>query len=333
MANYVLLFSLFSFFIIFFKREKITKKLGIIDKPDKKRKFHKIETSTIAGILLGAILIPFFLIFKDLYKVNNSLIFLSILYVIALGVSGIFDDIKNINANKKFFIFITSTFILVLLNEILVVEKIYFEYFDKDIYLFGTSIIFTVFCVLLLINSLNLIDGKNGIFLSYIAFLFIIFFYQNNVYFNLYIILIFVLIFFNVKGEFFSGNAGTNIGSTFFAIITLYYYNTKQIMPISGDILTAEIIFLIFIIPGIDMLRVFLERFVKNKHPFAPDNNHLHHLMCNVINEKIVFIPYTLLFSSPYIVSLLINMENLYIITISILVYSLILMYLRKIKN
>ena len=131
MANYVLLFSLFSFFIIFFKREKITKKLGIIDKPDKKRKFHKIETSTIAGILLGAILIPFFLIFKDLYKVNNSLIFLSILYVIALGVSGIFDDIKNINANKKFVIFITSTFILVLLNEILVVEKIYFEYFDK----------------------------------------------------------------------------------------------------------------------------------------------------------------------------------------------------------
>ena len=104
-------------------------------------------------------------------------------------------------------------------------------------------------------------------------------------------------------------------------------------MPISGDILTAEIIFLIFIIPGIDMLRVFLERFVKNKHPFAPDNNHLHHLMCNVINEKIVFIPYTLLFSSPYIVSLLINMENLYIITISILIYSLILMYLRKIKN
>ena len=92
-----------------------------------------------------------------------------------------------------------------------------------SMYLFGTSIIFTVFCVLLLINSFNLIDGKNGIFLSYIAFLFIVFFYKNNIYFKFYIILIFILIIFNVKGVFFSGNSGTNIGSTFFAIITLYF--------------------------------------------------------------------------------------------------------------
>lgn len=333
MGNYILLFSLFSFFIIFFKKDKITKKLGIIDKPDKKRKLHKKETSTIAGILLGVLLIPFFLILKELYQVNNSLIFFSIMYVFVLAISGIFDDIKNISANQKFIIFIISTFILILLNESLVVEKIYFEYFDKYIYLFGTSIIFTVFCIILLINSFNLIDGKNGIFLSYIAFLFIIFFFQNNIYFKIYIILIFILIIFNVQGKFFSGNSGTNIGSAFFAIITLYYYNTKQIMPISGNILTAEIIFLIFIIPGIDMLRVFAERFAKKKHPFAPDNNHLHHLMCNIINEKIVFIPYSILFSLPYITSLVITIENLYIISIYILIYLLILIYLKKIKN
>ena len=57
-------------------------------------------------------------------------------------------------------------------------------------------------------------------------------------------------------------------------------------MPLSNKILTAEKIFLIFIVPGLDMFRVFIERFINNKHPFSPDTNHLHHLMCNVFNEK-----------------------------------------------
>lgn len=333
MEKYITFFSLFSFLIIFFNKNKITKKLGILDKPDKIRKLHKKNTSTIAGILLGIIIIPFILLFKDLYQANNYLIFFSIIYVILLGISGVFDDKKSIKANKKFIIFVSSTFFLVLLNENLLVEQIYFEFFDKYIYLFGASIFFTVFCILLLINSFNLIDGKNGIFLSYIAFLFIIFFFQKSIIFNVCVILIFVLLFFNIKGYFFSGNSGTNIGSSFFAIVTLFFYNTEQIMPLSNKILTAEKIFLIFIVPGLDMLRVFIERFINNKHPFSPDTNHLHHLMCKVFNEKIVFLPYTILSCLPYTISLLTDLHDLHVILGFVLVYLFMFVYLRKFKK
>ena len=109
MEKYIFIFFFsFSFLVIFFYKNKITKKLGILDKPDKIRKLHKKNTSTIAGILLGIIIIPFILLFKDLYQANNYLLFFSITYVILLGISGIFDDIKSIKANKKFIIFISS---------------------------------------------------------------------------------------------------------------------------------------------------------------------------------------------------------------------------------
>ena len=60
MINSYLILSLITFSIIFIYKKQITEKLGIIDKPDKKRKLHKQKTSTIAGLLLSIILIFFF---------------------------------------------------------------------------------------------------------------------------------------------------------------------------------------------------------------------------------------------------------------------------------
>ena len=49
------------------------------------------------------------------------------------------------------------------LSEILLIKKIYIELLDKDIYLGKFSILFSILCIALLINSLNLIDGINGL--------------------------------------------------------------------------------------------------------------------------------------------------------------------------
>ena len=50
--------------------------------------------------------------------------------------------------------------------------------------------------------------------------------------------------------------------------------------------LTVNSIFLIMILPGIDMLRVFIKRILNKKLPFAPDKNHIQHILIKSLPYK-----------------------------------------------
>ena len=50
--------------------------------------------------------------------------------------------------------------------------------------------------------------------------------------------------------------------------------------------LISEEIFLLMMIPGIDMFRLFVERIARKKNPFKGDRNHLHHILLNSFSEK-----------------------------------------------
>ena len=84
----------------------------------------------------------------------------------------------------------------------------------------------------------------------------------------------------------------------------------------------AEDIFILFIIPGIDMLRVFIERIYKKKSPFQSDTNHLHHiLLLKYKKNKIVYVIYSLLIAIPILLNFLFTNKQLYIIIITIIFY------------
>ena len=55
----------------------------------------------------------------------------------------------------------------------------------------------------------------------------------------------------------------------------------------NNDIIYTEEIFLIMMLPGIDMLRLFIIRITNKKNPFKPDKHHLHHLLSNKLNSNI----------------------------------------------
>ena len=46
----------------------------------------------------------------------------------------------------------------------------------------------------------------------------------------------------------------------------------------------ADEIFLIMMIPGIELVRLAVSRLLNKKHPFSPDRNHIHHIMLNKFN-------------------------------------------------
>ena len=66
--------------------------------------------------------------------------------------------------------------------------------------------------------------------------------------------------------------------------LQIYSYHQYQI-----DMHHDEI-FLIMSVPGLDMFRLFLMRLINGKHPFKPDNFHLHHLMGKIFNKFQTFI-------------------------------------------
>ena len=91
---------------------------------------------------------------------NIEFTFFFSIYIITLF--GIIDDKLEIRPNYKllFFIFLFNIF---LINNYLIINNLKFSSFKYEFNLGYFSIIFTIFCSLLLINAVNMSDGINGL--------------------------------------------------------------------------------------------------------------------------------------------------------------------------
>ena len=283
----LLIFTTLIEITLFSNAKIIGHKLNLIDKPDNIRKLHKSPTPTLGGPVFFFLLSFIFFVLK-LYEINifnwSTLIILFLVTTL-----GIIDDIFNIKPNLKL-LSISIIFILFFTqNPDLVVNELRFSSFSYVLNLNIFAIPFTILCCLLLINALNMTDGKNGLCgsIQIIILSFLIFFILKNEYeihsnikmYNLNIILIFfyilfllIFLFFNFKGLIFLGDSGSYLGAF---LIMYFILNTYQ----DNTFLNVEQILLLLILPGIDMLRVFIERIINNKNPFIGDNNHFHHII------------------------------------------------------
>lgn len=56
------------------------------------------------------------------------------------------------------------------------------------------------------------------------------------------------------------------------------------------DNIKSDQIFLLMLIPGIDMFRLFLFRIFHKRNPFSADKNHMHHILLERLNSFKTFI-------------------------------------------
>ena len=84
--------------------------------------------------------------------------------------------------------------------------------------------------------------------------------------------------FFIFKGKYFIGDSGSLSISTFIGLLIILNYNLEY-LDIKTNLFNAEDIFILMAFPGLDMIRVFLERLIKKKNPFHPSREHLHHYL------------------------------------------------------
>jgi len=334
-SNLILLFFIFInlFFLINFSKIKIFH-LNI-DNPDNKRKFHSQPTPLAGGILIFFNLIIYWLIYKFLdtniesevfFNNENSLDYF-ILTSSFIFLLGFIDDRINLKANFKFLILTLVILTLLFLDNNLLINNIKFSFHERVFSLDTFAIFFSVFCFLVFINAFNMFDGINlqsGLY-SILIFFCIIFFYSNSLLIKILIISLIFFSYLNFKNKTFLGDSGSLLISFIIGYLFIKLYNLNYINY-------ADEITLYMIIPGLDLIRLFIFRIFNKKNPLSSDRNHLHHILINKFSfKKTLFIIFILIFM-PIILNHL-GFYKLITILITILAYSILLYISKKTKT
>ena len=336
MIFYSIILVVLNFFILFFFQH-ISNKFKIVDEGDGIRKFQKRPVSLLGGtlILLNILVIIFLdfflgnnLIFDDFINTNREL-FTFITGIISFYLFGLFDDKYKLSANYKLLISAFFILLFILIDNNLNILTLKFSFLNHVIELKSFSIFFTLLCFLLFINALNMFDGINCQVGSYCIFIFSIIFYKNvlpELCLTIIISLLFFLIL-NFRSKIFLGESGVLI----LAFIIGYIFVKSS--NIQNNIFSADEIFMIMALPGIDMLRLFLIRIYNGKHPFSSDTNHIHHLISKHYTNTKTFI---IIFSYILVTTIIyfyIDFKLEYLIGYIILYFLIIFLLTKKIKN
>jgi UDP-GlcNAc:undecaprenyl-phosphate GlcNAc-1-phosphate transferase len=325
--------SYFSFiiiinFLIFYFYEPISKLYNVFDYPDHKRKIHIHPVPLLGGLFLlinlGLILFInyyFILIFDNSYFSSIKSFYFFYLIIFLFFFIGLIDDKLKLNANLKLIITTLSIIISLYFDKEILLNSLNFSFYNKIIYLGDFNYFITVLCFLLFINAFNMLDGINGQASCYAIFIFIIFILKG-ILVLFFITLLLALVFFlflNFKNKSYLGEAGSLVISYILSYTFIKNYNIVNNF-------SSDEIFLIMSIPGYDLLRLAIQRIVLKKHPFSPDNLHIHHLLLKKWGFLKTFFTIQLLLVFPYLSYCLIDIFFISLI-FSLLIYFLTFYY------
>ena len=333
MSVFFLTILIILFNLIFYLKFNVISNFTFFDKPDGKLKRHSNPTSLIGGlvILINLYLIIFFLIFLDIdnsiFKNNflNAIIILSTLFYLV----GLIDDLKNLTPNIKLLSLILSIFFVAYLFPEINLELIKISFLKKTYYFNEYSFFFTTLSFLLLANAINMFDGINLQIILFCLFIFVVFIIKGFLPF-FFILLSISFIFLgllNFKNKVFIGDGGCYLISALLGCSFIYQDQNYE------NFLFGDEIFIILLIPAIDMLRLFISRIICRKHPFKGDLNHLHHKVDNYIKNKNLTVLITICLCVFPSFLMILEFKTYYILIINLIIYLSIILFLENKKN
>jgi len=314
LASHILL-NLFIFYFF----DSLKKKINIYDYPDKKKKLHKKAIPLMGGVIFLFNLI----LFLVLNNLSLTTIELSILLCSAsFLLIGIFDDKFDLSPYFKFFSLAVILLIFFIFNEKMIITS--FDIYNYNIrFSKNIGIFFSILCILLFVNALNLFDGINlqsslyGLFcLTFLIF--------RGLFFEIILIIIiplFLIIYLNNKNKTFMGDSGTLFLGSIISLIVIANY-TKT------NFLTTDEIFLLMFLPGMDMLRLFIERILHGKNPLIGDREHLHHYFVRLYNYRFSILSIFVISILPLLINFFIRSE--FVIIFFTIFYFVLLVFLKK---
>ena len=288
---------------IVYYRQQIASKLKILDHPDNERKIHTISIPLLGGLIIYCFIVTNLIFSVYINEISFKLFLILLILYSLFFLIGLYDDKYLLSPLKKTVIIIFLLLISLPLDQNLIINNFIFKDIKTVIPLNQGGLFFTLLSIFFLFNFLNFTDGINGVAISLCIFWSIVFLINNNetnyFLYSIIISLIFVL-FFNLQNKIFLGNSGASLLSIIFGSFFILDFNTN------GQIKCDEI-FLLMFIPGLDAIRVSLQRILRNQSPYLPDRTHLHHLLINICDMKYIFLIYVAISSVPYLMSLFLS--------------------------
>ena len=264
----ILLFISVIFLSLILNRILVTKRLLLNYKGDNHQKFISSKNIPLSGGLI--------LIFTSYYYLN----LLNFTYVFLIFCVGFLSDIKKINSPKLRFIIQTLIVLGVVYFSSITVPETKISFLDQLLVNDLFRIVFSVFCILIIINGCNFIDGVNTSLIGYCLITSLSLYYLdlNGVevskiinFYNLIPVLIalFISNFFN---KLYLGDGGSYFLGLLFALCMI---NTYQI---NNNISPFYIVCLLWY-PAFENLFSIFRKKILSKSPLDPDTKHLHQII------------------------------------------------------
>ena len=302
--NFLLFFVTFSIFLIYFCRKN---NLIVDFKIEKHKRFSsKLKSSSIGGIFL-----IIFLFYEYILVNQNVNLFIALFSLFTIGL---LSDIKKLNSvGLRFFL---QTILIIIFTHIngLEITNTRIEYLDTIISNKIANIIFVSFCLMVLINGSNFIDGLNGLLIKYFILIYLVilfnfnetFYVETDFLLNLILILSIILLF-NLLNFIYMGDSGAYLLSLFSGIYLINFsFNNQQISPF--------FIIVLLWYPCFELLFSMIRRLIMKSETHKPDTNHLHQLMYYFIKKNFKLRHSVIHFST----SLFINSFNLLVFIFAI---------------
>jgi len=278
----------FLIFIIFIALYFFLKTFNLLQENTNYSNHKNIGKQNKKPIVLGGI---FFLIVLLLFTQDVSISYKSIIVLITF--LGILSD-KNLLPNPKIRFIIQIMLLLYIVNdEALKIDDMRYELLNSFLTNNLFNLFFTVFCLAILINGSNFIDGLNGLFSGYYLIVLISIFYLNFLDNNIFLInqnfleIIFfsLLLFFifNLFGYIYLGDSGSYLLSFIIGVYLIEFYSNN--IDNCSPFYVASLLWY----PAFENLFSLLRRTFKKEKLSVPDNLHLHQLIFLFIRDKNIF--------------------------------------------
>ena len=259
-------------------------KKNIVDNPGR-RKVHKRITPSMGGIAIFFGFLIAGLVWIDLSNWTEvRTIFIALLMIFLVGAR---DDLVPTQPVTKIVVQVIAAFILIVVYD-LRLKSMYGVAGIYDIPVW-TSYLITIFTVVVITNSYNLIDGIDGlagtvgsIALAALGTWFLL--TNDQVYailtFSMLGALLAFLVFNWEPSKVFMGDTGAMVVGMMLAIAVIHFIDRNYTLAagnayrFSGSVSPA---LSILVIPLADTLRVFIIRIANQQSPFKADKRHIHH--------------------------------------------------------
>lgn len=294
---------LYSVLIVIFCNN-IAVRLGVVDHPGaQEHKSHAAPTPLVGGLvaLPPAIAILLLQFYQEGMSSTHGASYLALAFATFSSlIVGFFDDRRHIPALFRLIICSGIFGVAISIRPEFVVSALDIQGISLKIELGLLAIPFSVFCLLAFQNAVNMADGRNGL-VGGVAIIWLLSLLSYGWHpLTLAIVSLTIGLFIalgaNLGGRLFLGDAGTYGIGAFVGLATIWVHRSNI------GLHTIDVV-IMFMIPVLDMARLFIFRIFQGRHPFSADHNHLHHYLDRSIGWTYGRNIYYVLVASPILFS------------------------------